>query len=95
MLQGFKLIYFEVIGNYHNVGNFFKRLEKDLNAAGLTSSEMTITGIYFDDPTSLQDGSHARCAVGAKLETQEAVQKALEFVKRAPKYKFIELPTVP
>lgn len=55
MLQGFKLIYFEIVGSYQNVGNFFRRLEKDLKDAGFTSDEITLTGVYFDDPTSLQN----------------------------------------
>ena len=94
LLSGFSFVYFEVSGSYHNVGNAFKRLERDLRNENFTSEEITLTGVYFDDPASLQDSSRARCAVGAKLNTQEAANKAREFAKRAPLYRFIELPRV-
>lgn len=92
-MECFHYLYFEVIGNYHNVGNHFKRLERDIGSE-FGPGDMTMTGVFFDNPTELKDSAHARCAVGAKLNTPQAIAKAKAFCRNAPKYKLIELPTV-
>ena len=55
-----------------------------------------MAGAFFDDPSEMKDSEidKSRAAIGLKLETQEAVSAAEEFVKSNQGYKIADLPTV-
>lgn len=92
-LDGFPFMYFEAQCEYKDLGKLFTRLEKDIET-DFDEEEYAFAGCYFDGPEMLKESHMTRSAIGIIPLNEQALAKCERFVRKAPRYQLIHLPSV-
>lgn len=83
------LLFTEYVGDYRKIGSVFENLTKTVKPKFKPTNNNC--GIFYDDPSTLEDRSKARAACGLLIEEDER-QAAEKFVAEHSSFKLAELP---